>query len=260
MSFLPKDKELEYYALIRKIESGGNDLAKNPLSTASGRYQPIKSTWTAYGLPWSQVFDVALQERFIRSFTADNARALMKSGCAVNFATLYGAHFLGANGLLKTMRGKPSDSITTVTTTAQRKANPSILGSSKTVKDFCDWLERKTGDSVYKRYTNAPEIVPVPKATKPTEKPQMNWTNNLVIKTVIQYALTALGGFFVNNGSLDPSQWETIAGAVMILIGVIPGAFASATEKLMLGGKVAKISELNPGTIADIASEIGAKK
>lgn len=150
MAFLPHEKELAYYALIRKIESGGNDRAKNPLSTASGRYQPIKSTWLSFGFKWSDVFDVSKQEQFIRLFTRANAAALHERGCAINFATLYGAHFLGASGLLGVMYGLPGASINTVTSAAQRKANPTILKG--TIADFCNWLEKKTGDSVYRRY------------------------------------------------------------------------------------------------------------
>jgi hypothetical protein len=148
---LPIEKELEYYALVAKVESNNNPKAKNPNSSASGLYQPIKGTWESYGFDWADRWDVGKQNAFIRVFTAHNAKQLVAAGCAVNFATLYGAHFLGPGGLLKVMRGIPVNSIATVTSAAQRKANPSILNG--TVKDFCDWLEKKTGDSVYKRYT-----------------------------------------------------------------------------------------------------------
>lgn len=256
MSFLPADKETAYYKLIAKIESNNNPLAKNPLSTASGLYQPIKSTWTAYGFAWSDVFNVAKQEQFIRRFTADNARILNDAGCAINFATLYGAHFLGAQGLLRAMRGKPADSISTVTSAAQRKANPTILKG--TIKDFCDWLERKTGDSVYKRYTDKPVKIEAP-ISAPKGNTVMNWLNGLVGKTAIQYILAAIGGFLVSTGKLDAGQWETIAGAVLVLVGLIPGAVAAATEKLMVGGKVVKIADLPPSTQALLAKEAGAK-
>jgi len=35
-------------AQIRQCESGGNDLAQNPHSTAKGRYQFLDSTWKYY--------------------------------------------------------------------------------------------------------------------------------------------------------------------------------------------------------------------
>jgi hypothetical protein len=255
--FLPQEKELAYYALIRKIESGGNDRAKNDRSTASGRYQPIKSTWLAYGLDWSRVFEPAQQEKFIRLFTADNARLLNDAGCAINFATLYGAHFLGASGLLQVMRGTVGDSIATVTSAAQRKANPTILKG--TIKDFCDWLERKTGDSVYRRYEIAGGITTPAPIVKPKENTVMNWLNGLVGKTAIQYLLTALGGIVLTNGWFTDTEWASISGALMIIIPAIFGIAKSATEKLMINGKVAKIAELTPATQATIAKEVAAK-
>lgn len=171
---LPATAEAEYYKLLAKIESGNNPKAKASTSSASGLYQPIKSTWERYGYNWKDVFDVRLQNEFAERFTRDNANILIQAGCAVNFATLYGAHFLGPSGLLKVMRGMPNAAITTVTSTAQRKANPSILsvtkkdGTPRTIKDFTDWLKAKTGDDYTKRYTDSgwvsgPDVVVPPK-------------------------------------------------------------------------------------------------
>lgn len=159
---LPPEAEQEYYKKISKIESGDNPKAKNPLSSASGRFQFIKSTWTGLGYPWAKVFDDKMQWEAIEKFTRKNAEQLIAAGCAVNHATLYGSHFLGVAGFLRVMRGMPDASITTVTSEAQRRANPSILGATinsgaatrpRTIKDFTDWLKRKTGDDYTKRYT-----------------------------------------------------------------------------------------------------------
>lgn len=94
-----------YLDTIRAKESGGNDLAKNPNSSATGRYQFTSGTWNALakshpelGLTPSGRTDPAQQERAIRVFTQENAKALSNAGLPINPQNLYGAHFLGAGG------------------------------------------------------------------------------------------------------------------------------------------------------------------
>src|SRR5690606_10488056 len=72
-----------YLANTRRRESGGNDTAQNPNSSARGRYQFIDSTWAdlmqrhpELGLTPDGRDDPAQQERAIRVFTQENARAL----------------------------------------------------------------------------------------------------------------------------------------------------------------------------------------
>lgn len=150
LDFLTGDMETAYYKLISKIESNDNPNAKNPLSTASGRFQFIKSTWEGLGYDWKDVFNDRLQWEAVEKFTAANAEVLRRSGCYLNFATLYGSHFLGVSGFLKIMRANPNDPITVATSAAQRRANPTILYG--TVKDFTDWLEKKTGHKYNVQY------------------------------------------------------------------------------------------------------------
>lgn len=149
--FLPADLKAEYYRKLALIESNNDPRAENPRSTASGLYQFIHSTWTGLGYDWKDRFNVRLQNEAIERLTAQNAAILRENGCAINFATLYGSHFLGVSGFLRIMRAKPLDPIESVTSKRQREANPTILKG--TVRDFCDWLQGKTGDSIYKRYT-----------------------------------------------------------------------------------------------------------
>ncbi len=161
---ISKEFDEAYYKLNAQIESGNNPKAKAPTSTASGLHQFIRSTWEEMGFDWKDVFDPAVQRKAIVKFTERNAEMLRKAGCAINNATLYGAHFLGVAGFLKIMRALPSDQVASVTTPAQRKANPTILKG--TVQDFCNWLEKKTGDKVTKRYNALPNIpVDIPTTT-----------------------------------------------------------------------------------------------
>lgn len=140
---LTPGESAQYITQLSKIESGDNPLAKAKSSTASGRFQFIKSTWEGLGYNWKDVFNDKLQYEAIVKFTNQNVKILQDAGCAINFATLYGAHFLGAAGFLRIMRASPTTPIEQVTSEAQRKANPSILKG--TVKDFTDWLKSKTG-------------------------------------------------------------------------------------------------------------------
>lgn len=197
---LPADKEEVYYKLISKIESNDNPNAKAKTSSASGRFQFIKSTWEGLGYDWKDVFNDKKQWEAIRKLTRQNAAILEKAGCAINFATLYGAHFLGPAAFLKVMRGQPNEPITTVTTAAQRKANPTILKG--TIQDFCDWLERKTGDKVSKRYTEFGSVTnPAPAPTPPRPAaPAKKSSVAAFIGFIIVIALVAFGIFMGMKG------------------------------------------------------------
>lgn len=193
---LPADAEAEYYAKISKIESDDNPRAKAKTSSASGRFQFIKSTWEGLGYDWANVFNDKLQYEAIEKFTRQNANALVKAGCAVNHATLYGSHFLGTAGFLRVMRGLPDASIATVTSEAQRKANPSILKG--TIRDFTDWLKRKTGDDYTKRYAESGIVQPAdPIVLEPLEQNKVDRNWNVGLLAIILIAVVVVGAYFI---------------------------------------------------------------
>lgn len=140
----------DYYASIRAAESGGNDAAKNPNSTATGRYQFIQSTWDGLrakhpelGLTANGRLDPEQQERAIRAFTEDNARVLVRAGVAVTNGTLYAAHFLGAGTAAKVLRAGLDQSMSSLVGAGVMAANKFLNG--KTVGDFIAWAEDKAG-------------------------------------------------------------------------------------------------------------------
>lgn len=140
----------DYYASIRAAESGGNDTAKNPNSTATGRYQFIQSTWDGLrakhpelGLTADGRLDPEQQERAIRAFTEDNARTLVRAGVAVTNGTLYAAHFLGAGTAAKVLRAGLDQSMSSLVGAGVMAANKFLNG--KTVGDFIAWAEDKAG-------------------------------------------------------------------------------------------------------------------
>jgi hypothetical protein len=143
-----------YFDAIRSSESGGNDAAKNPRSSATGRYQFTKGTWDALmtshpelGLTPNGRSDPVQQERAIRVFTQQNASQLQQAGLPVNGGDLYAAHFLGATGA-KNVLTQPND--TPVSTYVDPKvisANPFLRNMS--VGQFKNWTASKGGAGDY---------------------------------------------------------------------------------------------------------------
>ena len=141
-----------YYRSIRVAESGGNDSAKNPNSTATGRYQFIQSTWNqlarqfpSLGLTPDGRTDPAQQERAIKAFTEQNAQVLARGGVQITNGSLYAAHFLGARGALDVLRAARGASVAAIVGESVIKANGFLR--NMTVGQFAAWAERKGGGS-----------------------------------------------------------------------------------------------------------------
>lgn len=139
-----------YYTKIRGAESGGNDAAKNPLSSATGRYQFTAGTWRdlmranpELGLTPDGRLDPGQQERAIRAFTANNADGLRSAGVPVDSGSLYAAHFLGIGDARRVLRAGADTALTDLLSPGVISANPFL--KRMTVADFRAWTLRKTG-------------------------------------------------------------------------------------------------------------------
>lgn len=139
-----------YYANIRAAESAGDDQARNPRSSATGRYQFTTGTWNdlmtkhpELGLTASGRTDPEQQERAIRVLTDNNAKSLAAGGVTVTNGTLYAAHFLGAGGATQVLRSAPEAKLTDILSAGVIEANPFLRGM--TVADFSAWADRKGG-------------------------------------------------------------------------------------------------------------------
>lgn len=139
-----------YLDNARSAESGGDDAAANPNSSALGRYQFLDSTWQGLmqqypelGLTPNGRTDPAQQERAMAKFTQDNARTLSGSGIPVNPGTLYAAHFLGAGGAQKALTADPATPMSALVDPGVISANPHLQGM--TAGDFAQWAQRKGG-------------------------------------------------------------------------------------------------------------------
>lgn len=139
---------------IAVVESGGNDAARNPNSSAAGRFQIIDSTWRQYaprlGLSDAQRMDPAAQEQVARAIQADARQAV---GRDLSPGEAYGAHFLGIGGLrafLGADRNADAQQVYAQAAGPQIaaqafRANPGLLEPGMTVGQVLDALNRRMG-------------------------------------------------------------------------------------------------------------------
>lgn len=129
-----------FYDLLRAQESGTNDAARNPLSTATGRYQFIESTWMQFarenahlfaGMDRQQILasrnNPQLQEQAVRWYASSNASTLSRAGLPVNDATVALSHFLGVGGAMSVLRSDPNTPLEQILTAGTIAANPNVL-------------------------------------------------------------------------------------------------------------------------------------
>lgn len=174
----------DYLNTIRAKESGGNDLAKNPNSTATGRYQFTTGTWNALarqhpelGLTPNGRTDPAQQEKAIRVFTDQNAKALTAAGIPINPQNLYGAHFLGAGGAKQFIPGainNPDAPAASLVGPGVASANRSVFynkdGSPKTAGQVYAWMGGQRGGGGQTAPASAP-TAPVQVASAQADVP-----------------------------------------------------------------------------------------
>ena len=145
-------------ALLDQIigaESGGNPLAKNPRSSATGLGQFISDTWIDMlsrhrpDIKGSREEllelrkDPALSRAMTEAYAADNGAVLSGAGLPVNPANTYLAHFAGPQGAVKVLQADPNAPIEGILGAKAVAANPFLKGM--TVADLQAWAGRKMG-------------------------------------------------------------------------------------------------------------------
>lgn len=127
---------------IRGKESGGNDTAQNPSSSARGRYQFLDSTWNSFaakaGVPAVTADnkgtssdprnDGALQERVMDQYVAASTAELTSARLPVTDANLYLLHFMGQKGGVNFIRAMNNDASATAAA-----AFPGVADANKSV-------------------------------------------------------------------------------------------------------------------------------
>lgn len=146
--FAPRE---QVKAKIRRAESSGDDGAKNPDSSASGRYQFTLGTWLGYykrryggkegnQAIWAKRFNGDIQDVLMNDLLADNAAMLREAGAPETAGNLYLLHFAGPDGL-KVLRAAPD-------TPVERLLSKGAIASNKT-RDGRQWLRgMKAGDLI----------------------------------------------------------------------------------------------------------------
>lgn len=141
-------------ARIAAVESGGNDAARNPRSSASGRFQITDGTWRQYaprlGLADGDRLNPQAQEAVARAIQRDAVAAV---GRDLSPAEAYGAHFLGIGGLRAFLGADPNADAQTVYAQAAGprvaeqafRTNPGLLEPGMTVGQVMGALERRMG-------------------------------------------------------------------------------------------------------------------
>ncbi len=140
---------------IISAESGGNNTAKNPNSTATGPSQFIESTWLnmlAKHRPditgsreelLALRTDPQLSRQITEAYAADNQGILAKNGLEASPGNTYLAHFAGPQGAVKVLSADPSTPVSAILGSAAIKSNPFL--QSMTAADLQAWASRKVG-------------------------------------------------------------------------------------------------------------------
>jgi hypothetical protein len=219
-----------YLPRARQAESSGDDNARNPRSSAGGRYQFIDSTWLNQGrklfpgLSDQQIMarkmDPNAQEMAMKSFTDENVGILSKAGIPVTNGSVYGAHHFGAGGATKLYQADPSADVATVLGAGVVAANPHLAG--KTVGEVRAFLDRKgNGSDIMAGGSGSPQMA---------------------------------GG-----GGMDTLQPQEPQGMLAGLLGPGDGQSWNASDAL-IGAGVAAMARDNPAGAAALARNLGNTK
>ncbi len=142
-------------ALIIGLESGGDNSAKNPNSSATGAGQFLDSTWldvvkrhkpsVANGKTDAEILsmrsDGALSREMVTAYRQDNARALSARGVKPTAINLYAAHHFGPAGAVRFATLGDDAPMTSVLSAKEIAANPYLKG--RTIGDVkANWARR----------------------------------------------------------------------------------------------------------------------
>jgi murein DD-endopeptidase MepM/ murein hydrolase activator NlpD len=140
---------------IVHVESGGNARAKNPLSSASGLGQFIKSTWLRMmrtyrpelfkSMSEAEIlelrFDPTMARQMVANLARENESRLRARGHSITAGRLYLAHFLGPEGAHLALAAPGNASVAGVLGASVVSANPFLTG--KDCAYVVAWAEKK---------------------------------------------------------------------------------------------------------------------
>lgn len=168
---------------IIAAESGGDPLARNPRSSASGLGQFIDATWLdilaknrpdlVEGKTKEQILalkqDPQLSRDMTEAYARENGDILRNSGLPVTPGSTYLAHFAGPKGAVSVLSAPPDAPVASILGDAAVKANPFL--AKMTAGDLVAWAGQKVGQPVQQVAQAGPRTAPVsaPAATPATQ-------------------------------------------------------------------------------------------
>lgn len=152
------DGREQFKARVRRSESGGNDRARNPNGSASGRYQFIESTFKTlyqrvYGgtaadaaAAWNsdRRYAPEVQERLMDAAINEYEQVYSRAGITPTAGNLYLAHFFGPQMAARVLQAPRGADIGSIVGEAAVAANERVL-RGKTVADVIAWTDRAMG-------------------------------------------------------------------------------------------------------------------
>jgi hypothetical protein len=203
---------------LAMAESGGDDAAKNPMSSATGRYQFTDGTWKDLTRRHPELeltpngrTDPAQQERAKAAFDQDNAKVLQTAGYDPDPGNLNLAHRFGAAGATKVLGADPGAPLASIEPPGVMAVNPDLSGA--------------TAGSIRQKYASlgAPNLPPDAQATVRALNPNT--------KVAQAGPLSSAGPGTMQQPGFDPQGMISQMARRLIMTGVPPQqALATATQ------------------------------
>ena len=275
---LPPGASPNFVSNLQRVESGNE---ANPwrsgaggLSSASGAFQAITSTWNQFkppGAPARAAEATAQQQAdFLSNYTAANATDLKRNGLPVNDTTLYIAHNLGTGGANAFLHADPNADARKVVGEKAASNNPLFFKGNPTVAEaMARYQAHMSGGQTQPQAPAAPgpttdprdafatRVQPQPMAPSGPRDPNAPAPGSPGAPQVpISEATIDPNGAPVNPGSRasEQRQSEGVKNGIELAPALIPGGglAAGAARVAASGGASAVVKALEGGSNSDI--------